>query len=236
MGKVRQPRLTKPAATRSALRKNAATTDDGMPRKPSEPRYPNRAWFKRQLGGMDQKDLAKKIGKDPTHFSRLLSGERPISVNDVVKMANEKGWAVDEIIREFGYPELLHTTLPIKGKITADAKVWPVSSRKSEASSVQVSGYPKDSVAYVADMAGGSLAPYHGATFVLPGSADEKLPPSAFGRLVMVEVDDHLTPLLGVIGKGPQRHTLNLTLFGSDKVLTIKQVHYTAVVLAIVFA
>ena len=239
MARHRTSQLTKPAARRTSLRKaEAIASDDAMPRTPAERRTPDTDWFKRKIraSGLEQRALAEKIGKDHTAFSRMVTGKRPWSLSDIVVVANEMGWPVEDLIRHAGYPELQSRGLSIKGKITADAKVSTVTPRKGETTVAVSTGFPRGAVAYIGDMEGSALAAYHGAEFIAPGDPANGKVETALGRLAIVEADDHLTPLLGVIGKGSHRQTVNLTLFGTGEVLPLKAVHRATVVLAIVFA
>lgn len=203
----------------------------GRPRK--ELLTPDIDWFKRKFRsiGLNQKEIAQAIGRHAAVLTRSLKGERRFDLDDVVKLANTLKVPLDEVARRLGYIFEARGT-PIVGKVTGDGKVSQVTSRKG--GFVATSDFPLDAVAYVAETEGSALAPYHGATFVT-ASGTGPAAPDVIGRLCIVEADDYLVPMLGLLGKAPSRGAVSLTVFGTGETFTLKAVHRASIVLAILF-
>lgn len=204
----------------------------GRPRK--EVLTPDIDWFKRQFrgAGLNQKEIALAIGRHAAVLTRSLKGERRFDLDDVVKLANTLKVPLDEVAKRLGYV-FEARGIPIVGKVTGDGKVSQVTSRKG--GFIATSDFPLDAVAYVAETEGSPLSPYNGATFVTASGAGPAAP-DVVGRLCIVEADEHLVPMLGILGKAASRGAVTLTIFGTGETFTLKTVHRASIVLAILFA
>lgn len=192
-------------------------------------------WFNDRLKarGLSQRAAAQIIGRHASVFTRSLKGTRRFDVDDIVSLRSVLQCSSDDILRRLGYPVESYG-VPIIGKITSDGRVSTVTGRKG--GTVSIPDMPADARAYVVEADGGTLAAYANAAFIVQeGPAGATIKPEVFGRLCIVEADPHITPVLGVLGKAPQRGAVALTLFQSSEVIQLQKIHRCSEVLAIVF-
>jgi len=211
---------------------------DKMPRgrPPRERKQIDKEWFRQQwkaVGLKSQAQLARIIGRDPSLFTRSIQGERSFNIDDLAGLANALGAQSDEVMRRLGY-DMEPQKIPYVGKIIAEGKVSTVSAHKGM--SANLPSFPVNTVAYVVDVSTGPLAAYNGAAFICVECAPGPVSADLVGRLCIVEADNQLTPVLGVLGKGPSRGSVTLEVFGTSEVLTLQRVHRCCEVRAIVFA
>lgn len=177
--------------------------------------------------------LARFIGIDKASMQRSITGERPFTSKDIMNMAAALDTTTDEIMRRVGFP-IPERGIPIVGKITPDARVSFVLPKKgTEFFTRDVS---PDAKCLIVDAETGSLAFAHDAKVVyLPSPPEKPVPVNVTGRLCVVECDNHLTPFLGILGKGATRNTSTLHLFGSGEKTAVNDVHSASFVLSIHF-
>jgi hypothetical protein len=167
-------------------------------------------------------------------MTRSLKGERRFDFDDAVALSNLIKQPLDEIAKHLGY-KLEPRGVEIVGKITGDGRISTVSGRKGELS--EVLGLPGGAQAYIAETRGTPLEAYDGAIVVVAEPAKNvPVPPDAFGRLCIVEADGQMVPLIGTLGKAPQRGSVALSIFGTGEQITLHRLHRAAIVLAITFA
>jgi len=206
----------------------------GRPRR--EPRQIDKDWFRQQwkaVGLKSQAQLARIIGRDPSLFTRSIQGERSFNIDDLAGLANALGARSDEVMRRLGY-DIDPQKIPYVGKIIAEGKVSTVSAQKGL--SAALPNFPAGTVAYTVDVASGPLAAYNGAAFLCVPCPAGPVSADLVGRLCVVEADNQLTPVLGVLGKGPSRGSVTLEVFGTSEVLTLQRVHRCGEIRAIIFA
>lgn len=204
-------------------------------RRPKEPLSIDSAWFNDRLRarGLSQRAAASIIGRHASIFSRSLKGARRFDVDDIVSLRSVLQCSSDEILRRLGYP-VESQGVPIVGKITSDGRISTVTGRKG--GQVSLPDMPADAKAYVVEADSGALAAYaDAAVIVQEGPAGGTVKPEVFGRLCIVEADPHLTPVLGVLGKAPQRGSVALTMFQTAEAIQLQKIHRCSEVLAIVF-
>lgn len=213
----------------------------GRGRPPTERRKPDREWFLDEMekAGLSQNKIARLLGKQGSIITHLLWGNREIKIDEAIMFANVLKKPIDLVLRKAGYPELHQLTIRIVGKVTGDATVSMVTSRRGP---FPAAGYPENAVAYVVETEGTPLAAYHGAVVVAADpsevAVDSKgaLPFDAFGRLCIVEAEDHKMPLLGTLGKAPARGSVTFTLFGLNETIALAKPLRAMLVYGIVFA
>lgn len=226
-------KATKKRGRRSAAENKGNAMRKGRP-KANRPAI-DFEWIKQRCAelGLSQADLARALRRDSSMITRSLQGSRTFDGNDIAGLASALRVTTDEVHRRLGHP-VPATGVTVAGKITSDARVSTVSARKG--GKVRPLDIPPLAEAYVAETKGGPLEPYDKAQFIIaPTDPETPAAPDAFGRLCVVEADDHLTPFLGTLGKAATRGQVLLTLFGTGETLTVHRIHRATPVLAIVF-
>jgi hypothetical protein len=193
-------------------------------------------WFVkrlREVGLTSQADLARGIESSRVLLTRSLKGDRPFTAKEVASLAAILRTSSDEVLRHIGMPIPPRGAL-VSGKITGEGKVSTVVARKGAL--FPYAEAPGGAEALIAETEGTPLASYHGATFVyLPATEDQPVPPAAMGSWCVVEVDDHLTPFIGALRKGPHRQAMVLEIFGTNQKMEVRAVHRMSPILSIHF-
>jgi transcriptional regulator with XRE-family HTH domain len=205
-------------------------------RPPRTPIKPNREWFKELLSHqhMTQAQLAAAINRHSSVLSKSLKGERRMDLDDVVGISNTLGVSPDDVIANLGY-SVQPRGVPIVGKVTGEGRVSTVTARKGVL--FRALQMPPDAEALVLETEGSKLAAYNGAVVVyMKTSSETPVPPDSIGRLCVVEADDHLVPILGVLKRAPQRNAVLLEVFGTGTEMTVHKLHRASIVLAIFMA
>jgi hypothetical protein len=139
------------------------------------------------------------------------------------------------VLQKAGYREIKPPTINIVGKITGDATASTVTARRGPFP--VAAAFSPDAEAYVAETEGTPLAAYNGAVFVVAeptGDVSGRLL-QAFGRLALIEAEDHKNPLLGVMGKAGARGAMSLALFGINETVALAKPLRALIVHAIIF-
>lgn len=205
-------------------------------RPPAERPPVNKKWFDDRIRELKltQHQVAVAIGKDRSVFNKALSGSRPTTAKEIAGLQRVLKVSAKEILRHLGYP-VSEEGVPINGRVMGDGRVAPISARKGE--TLEISGFPQDAHAYVAETEGTPLSAYDGAVFICrrASTVQGPIPPEAVGRLAVVEADAHIVPMLGTINKVLNRGAVAFTTFGSNERLSLQKVHRVEIVLAIKF-
>lgn len=201
-------------------------------------RTPDRDWFEQELdrAGYSQNEIARQMGKHGSLVSLTLGGAREAKIEEAILFSRLLNHPIDLILRKMGYDELKPPAVRVVGRVTGDASVSSVTAKRG---SFAAPGVPAKSVAYLADTDGSALNAYHGAAFVVADpeetNGDGTFPLSAFGRLCIVEAEDHKLPLLGTLGKAPSRGAVTLTLFVTHETIALTKPLRASPVLAIIW-
>lgn len=205
-------------------------------RTPAEPIPVDIDWFRARLKdrNITQRSLAAALKKDAAVLTRILQGKREFEASDVAVIAELLQENTDEVLRRLGAP-VVARGVRIAGKITPDGRVSTVSARKGAL--MHSIDMPANAEALIAETEGGPLGAYNGAAFIYtPTSTDDPAPHECFGRLCIIEADNHLTPLLGTLAKASERGKVTLEVFGSEEKISVSKVHRASAVVAIFLA
>lgn len=173
--------------------------------------------------GLSQRAIAEAIMRAPSDLSRSIRGKRAFNIDDVADLARFLRVSTDEFMRRIGY-DIEPRGIPIVGTVTRNGRVSSITNRKGEM--LKIGEFGSDCVAYVRDD--------DSAVFVV-GKSISPPPPDAVGRLCIVEADGELMPVVGTLGKSPQRGAVTLEVLGTDERLTLTKIISAAVVLAVIY-
>lgn len=195
-------------------------------------------WFSQRMKERGIKylsDLGSEIGLTKSLITKTMtSGTRLPTASDVAGLAVALRVPTDEVMRRLGY-KVHQTGIPIVGRITTDGRISPIIAKRG--SLFKTDDVPLTAEALVAEVDSGPLAFVNGATFVyLPSPQTAAVPPSAMGRLCIVEADSHLTPFLAILSNVTIRSGATLHGFGTHEKITVRQVHRASPVLSIHFS
>jgi hypothetical protein len=177
---------------------------------------PDEAWFAKRMDelGIGRQDAAKHFKTYPNMLWRVMTGHRPVRVQEVIDWAIYLKVPVSVALVRFGF-QVPRATVPVVGLMRKTGRVTvlpPNQQTKIDA--------PDDlSAAMVAirvEGAHSSLAIFDGSYLFYEPSDIVRV--DAFGRLSVVEFGDYPAPLVGVVdraavGKG------RVTLFGGEDVV-----------------
>lgn len=191
-------------------------------------------WFKQTIRakGLTQRQLAAALGKDAGNLTRVLRGERQISLNDAVTLSTFLGTEIGEVARRLGY-EYHGARSVIAGAIKADGAVTSICPRTGQTVPAAVLARVK---VYMCEAPTGTLSTFNGAAFhVLDTAGGNPFPPDAFGRLAVVEAAGEVVPLLGTLDKSGARGAVDLvSLDGTRR--RMSQIYRASIVAAIICA
>ncbi len=213
--------------------KHAMVEKRSKGRPKNEPLKIDRDWFQAQMKErhLTQRAVAEILGRSPEVLTRQLQGKQTLTPKDVAKLADLFECSSSEVLARLGVP-VTEEGVTIAGKILNNGRVSSVFARKG--GTVPVMEFPKEAQALIVDAETGPLAPYNDAAFiVLPPTGGDASTVANFGRLCVVEADEHVTPLVGTLGKGSDRGTISLEVFGVGEKIKISKVHSVSPVIAI---
>lgn len=192
------------------------------------------AWFQERLRalGHSQRSISNILGQHHTALSKKFSGKLGVNIDEVVAYSRVLQCSTDEVLFRFGYKDIEQPRVPIAGKINGDGRVSTVTAKRG--SEVPVPMPPAGVKAYVVEAKDGPAASFNDALMFV-GETVTGLQPNMAGRLCVVEADDQLTPILGVIGKTSARGLAPFTPFMGTETIQLHRVHSCAAVVAIRF-
>lgn len=174
---------------------------------------PDSAWFEKRMDelGISRQRAAKHFGTYPNMLWRVMTGARPVRVQEVIDWAVYLQVPVSVALVRFGF-HVPRATVPVVGVVRKSGRVSPLPTQQQS----KVDAPDDLSAAMVALRVEGAHSPlaiFDGAYLFYEPSQIVRT--DSFGRLSVVEFGDYPAPMIGVVdraavGKG------RVTLFGGS--------------------
>jgi transcriptional regulator with XRE-family HTH domain len=184
----------------------------------------DRRWFTTALADrrLSQRQLAKLMGVDPASVHRLLTGKRPMRLDEATALARLLDKPVTDVLDHAGVPLQPPGDVPVAGWIDG---VGEVHLDLSEPASERVPGFPgapENTVALRAQTSGSPMQHVDGWVYyvALPAAPEGGVDPEAVGRYCLVQLESG-TRLLRWVRRGYQRGTWNLEAHTSPSLANV---------------
>lgn len=158
--------------------------------------------------------FAKRLGIDPSAFSRTLNNKREMKIEEAAKIASGTGVSLDEVLRHAGIKEgaAIENIVPVIGRLHGSGEIEIFGEARKPERIPAPLDVPADATAIVADTAQSPLELMDGWTFYLGARSDN--PGELVGRQVMAQIVGAKRPRLGWLKRSHRAAHFNVITDG----------------------
>lgn len=197
--------------------------------KPPRKQKVDTAWFETRMSemGYDRAAAAKRWNTYPNMIWRVLTGARPVRTQEIIEWCEWLQVPITVGLFRFGF-DVPRSRVPVIGNVNSDGRISILPPGHQE--HVDAPGDMQCTmVALRVKGDNRALSIYDGALLYYEPS--EVVSVASFGRLSVVELGDHLPPLVGIVDRASGGRG-RITLFGgaetieSDKVVSATPIRW----------